>query len=97
MRVVIHDWNDEDASKILKNCRRAIPAQGKLLLVESVLKPPNEPDLGRFNDLIMLVVAPGGKERTEADFTDLLRKAGFALTRVIPASGLTSIVESRPV
>jgi hypothetical protein len=97
MRVVIHDWNDEDALKILRNCRRAIPAHGKLLLVESVLKPPNRPDPGRFNDLTMLVVAPGGHERTETEFTELLRDAGFALTRVIPATGLTSIVEARPV
>ena len=97
MRVVVHDWNDEDALKILKNCRRAIPAHGKLLLVVSVLKMPNEPDLGKFNDLIMLVVAPGGRERTEAEFTDLLHKAGFALTRVIRATEITSIVESRPV
>ena len=96
MRVVIHDWNDEDALKILKNCRRSILADGKLLLVESVLKPANEPDPGRFNDLIMLAVAPGGRERTEAEFTDLLRKAGFSLTRVIPATGLTSIIESQP-
>jgi hypothetical protein len=97
MRVVIHDWNDEDALKILKNCRRAIPAHGKLLLVESVLKPANQPDPGRFNDLVMLVVAPGGRERTETEFADLLRKAGFSLTRVIPATGLTSIIESQPV
>jgi hypothetical protein len=97
MRVVIHDWNDEDALKILKNCRRAIPAHGKLLLVESVLKPPNQPDPGRFNDLTMLVVAPGGHERTETEFTELLRDAGFALTRIVPATGLTSIVEARPV
>jgi hypothetical protein len=97
MRVVIHDWNDADALKILKNCRRAIPEHGKLLLVESVLQPPNHPDPGRFNDLTMLVVAPGGRERTEAEFTELLRDAGFALTRVIPATGLTSIIEARPV
>jgi hypothetical protein len=97
MRVVIHDWNDEDALKILKSCRRAIPAHGKLLLVESVLKPPNQPDPGRFNDLVMLVMAPGGRERTETEFADLLRKAGFSLTRVIPATGLTSIIESQPV
>jgi hypothetical protein len=83
--------------KILKNCRRAIPAHGKLLLVESVLKPPNQPDPGRFNDLTMLVVAPGGHERTETEFTELLRDAGFALTRIVPATGLTSIVEARPV
>jgi hypothetical protein len=75
MRVVVHDWNDEDALKILKNCPRAIPANGKLLLIESVLKNSNQPDLGKFNDLIMLVMAPGGRERTEAEFTELLRKA----------------------
>jgi O-methyltransferase domain len=97
MRVVIHDWNDEDAVRILKTCRRAIPAHGKLLLVESVLKPRNQPDPGRFNDLTMLAVAPGGRERTEVEFKDLLRRAGFALTRVIPATGMTSIVEARPV
>jgi hypothetical protein len=54
MRVVIHDWNDEDALRILRNCRRAIRTQGKLLMIESVLKPSNEPDLARFNDLTML-------------------------------------------
>ena len=97
MRVVLHDWNDEDALKILTNCRRAIPAHGKLLLVESVLKPSNQPDPGRFNDLTMLVIAPGGRERTEAEFGELLTNAGFALIRVIPATGLTSIVEARPV
>jgi hypothetical protein len=97
MRVVIHDWNDQDALKILKNCRRAIPEHGKLLLVESVLRPPNQPDPGRFNDLTMLVMAPGGRERTEAEFTQLLSEAGFALMRVLPATGLTSIVEARPI
>jgi len=97
MRVVIHDWNDEDALKILKNCRRAVPTHGKLLLIESVLKPSNQPDPGRFNDLTMLVLAPGGRERTESEFAELLRQAGFALTRVIPATGLTSIIESTVV
>ena len=97
MRVVIHDWNDEDALRILRNCRRAIRTHGKLLMIESVLKPPNESDLARFNDLTMLVVAPGGKERTEEEFGKLLREAGFSLTRVITATGLTSIIESQPI
>lgn len=97
MRVVVHDWNDEDALKILKNCRAAIRPDGKLLLIESVLKLLNQPDPARFNDLIMLVLAPGGKERTEAEFGELLREAGFSLARVIPATGLTSIIESQPV
>jgi hypothetical protein len=97
MRVVLHDWNDEDAVKILKTCRRAIPAHGKLLLVETVLKRSNEPDPGRFNDLTMLTLAPGSRERTEVEFKELLHHAGFALVRVIPATGLTSIVEAHPV
>jgi hypothetical protein len=97
MRVVLHDWNDEDAVKILKTCRRAIPAHGKLLLVETVLKRSNEPDPGRFNDLTMLTIAPGGRERTEVEFKELLHHAGFALVRVIPTTGLTSIVEAHPV
>jgi SAM-dependent methyltransferase len=96
MRVVLHDWNDADALRILKNCRAAIRPNGKLLLIESVLKSRNQPDQARMNDLIMLVVAPGGKERTEEEFRELLREAGFSLTRVIPATGLTSIIECRP-
>ena len=68
MRVVIHDWNDEDALKILKNCRAAVRPDGKLLLIESVLGHINQPDPARFNDLFMLALAPGGRERTEAEF-----------------------------
>jgi hypothetical protein len=55
--------NDEDALRILKNCRHAIPAYGKLLLLESVLKPGNQPYPARFNDITMLTLAPGGRER----------------------------------
>jgi SAM-dependent methyltransferase len=95
MKAVVHDWNDEAAVKILKNCRRAIRQDGKLLLMEYVLKPSNEPDLGRFMDLTMLVLLMG-RERTEAEFAALLQAGGFSLTRVIPTTGLLSIIESRP-
>jgi hypothetical protein len=66
MRLVLHDWNDEDAVKILKTCRRAIAAHGKLLLVETVLKPSNEPDPRRFNDLNDVEHGPGGRERNRS-------------------------------
>jgi SAM-dependent methyltransferase len=95
MKAVVHDWNDDAAVKILKNCRRAIRDRGKLLLIEQVLKPPNEPALGRFMDLTMLVGLTG-RERTEAEFAALLREGGFSLTQVIPTSGLLSIIESQP-
>jgi hypothetical protein len=96
MKWIIHDWNDDDALKILKNCRRAIRPDGRLLVVESVLKPSNERDPGRIMDLIMLAMAPGGRERSETEFARLLTQAGFSLTRVIPTSGAFSIVESQP-
>lgn len=95
LKRIIHDWDDHAAVKILENCRRAISREGTLLLVDWVLKPPNEPDLGKFTDLNMLVML-GGRERTEADFRVLLREAGFALIRVISTIGPHSIVESKP-
>jgi O-methyltransferase domain/Dimerisation domain len=95
LKRVIHDWDDETALKILANCRRAIDQEGTLLLVEWALKPPNEPDLGKFTDLNMLVLL-GGRERSEADFRVLLWEAGFALARVISTVGPHSIIESKP-
>ena len=83
---VVHDWNDKDAMKILRNCRRAIRPDGKLLLIERVLKPANQADDGKLSDLNMLVLL-GGRERTEAEFRMLLSDAGFHLTRVIPTAG----------
>jgi len=96
MKWIIHDWNDEDSLKILRNCRRAIRRDGTLLIVDAVLKPLNEPDPGKLMDLSMLVLAPGGRERTEAEFAALLREADFSLARVIPTAGRLSIIESRP-
>jgi hypothetical protein len=97
MKAIFVDWNDEAALKILKNCRRAIRRDGKLLLMENVLKPSNEPDpnLGRSMDLNMLVLLTG-RLRTEAEFAALLRAGGFSLTRVITTTGLFSIIESQP-
>jgi hypothetical protein len=95
LRRIIHDWDDEASLKILRNCRRAISTGGTLLLVERVLKAPNESDWGKFMDLHMFVIL-GGRERSEPDFRALLRKAGFALTRVLSTAGPHSIIESRP-
>jgi hypothetical protein len=94
MKYIVHGFNEADASKILKNCRSAMTPNSKLLLIERVLKPSNQPDPGRFMDLQMLV-ASGGRERSEADYTALLREAGFSLMRVIPTEGPLSIVESQ--
>ena len=92
---VIHDWSDEKALRILHNCRRAIRPGGKILLIEGVLKPPNEPDPLKFLDVWF--IGGGGQERTESDFGTLLRDAGFSLTRVIPTVRSNAIIEGRPV
>jgi hypothetical protein len=97
MRGVMHDWSDDEALKILKNCREAIRRDGRLLIVDSVLRPSNEPDFGKFRDLNMLVLLSGGRERTQAEFAELLAKAGFSLSSVILTSGMSSIVESHPI
>jgi hypothetical protein len=92
---IIHDWNDHDAVRILKNCRGAIRHDGTMLLIELILKPVNQPDFARLSDLQMLM-GGGGRERTEAEFRALLAEAGFSLTRVIPTAGFMSIIESQP-
>jgi hypothetical protein len=97
MKYVIHLFSDADALRILRNCRHAIRREGKLLLIERVLKASNEPDPGKFLDLQMLVVTRGGRERTEADYRALLHEANFSPTRVIPTAGPLSIIESQPV
>jgi len=97
MKYIVHGFNDKDALKIIKNCRQMMNLDAKLLLIERVLKPANKPDPGKFMDLQMLVVAPGGRERTEADYQTLLHEGGFFLERVIPTTGPLSIIESRPL
>jgi SAM-dependent methyltransferase len=92
---ILHDWDDEPALRILRNIRAAIVPGGQLLLVESVLPPGDEPHFSRFGDIVMLV-ALGGRERTEVEYRDLLRGAGFRLERVLPTGGPRSVLEARP-
>jgi SAM-dependent methyltransferase len=101
LKSVIHDWDDERSIAILRNIRRVLPADGTLLLVEPVLPPTVEASPAHrmmvMSDLNMLVVA-GGRERTEAEFRDLFARAGFRLTRVVPALAPSnySVIEGAP-
>lgn len=93
MRAIIHDWDDEKSLLILKNCHQAMPDRGKLLLVESILPPGNEPSLGKFVDVLMLMMT-GGRERSEVEYRSLLQASGFELTRVISTPSMLSIIEA---
>ena len=97
LSVVIHDWDDEPAVAILKNCRRAISASGRLLLLERVMSSlPGTPLLTFLNDLQMMH-ALSGRERSEGEFRALLARAGFALMRVVPTAGALSVIEAVPM
>lgn len=93
MRHIIHDWDDAKSLTILRNCHRVMPAESKLLLVESVIPSGNKPFGGKFLDLVMLLI-PGGKERTEEEYRALLSKAGFKLSRIVPTETEVSIIEA---
>ena len=93
MKSIIHDWDDERALKILQNIRQAMRPDGRVLLVEAVITPGNNQDFGKLIDLEMLV-SPGGKERTAAEFEELFRRAGLRLTRIVPTKSPFSVIEA---
>jgi len=94
MKHILHDWDDDSATRILQACHRALDTQGKVLIVDPVVPPSNVPHYGKLLDLEMLVLTPRGRERTKVEFTKLLRGAGFRLSRVIPTESPLSIVEA---
>ncbi len=95
LKNIIHDWHDEAAVEILRKCRAAIADTGRLLAVEFVIEPGNQPDRAKFSDLNMLVML-GGRERTAEDFERLYAEAGFRLTDIIRTGSEFHIIEGVP-
>jgi hypothetical protein len=95
MKNIIHDWNDAQACEILRNCRRAVPEHGVLVLIEYCLGEENTPSVGKMVDLVMLTIT-GGRERTVDEHRALLASAGFRLNRAIPVSPEITIIEALP-
>ena len=95
---VIHDWDDEKAIAILTNVRRAIAANGKLVLLETMLRPTALSVYPVLSDLNMLLMT-GGCERTEAQYSALYRAAGFELTRTVETISPTgtTVIEGKPI
>ena len=99
MKSIIHDWDDEKSLVILRNCRRALGAGGRVLLVERIMPDAPKPMPGdratALSDLNMLC-GPGGRERTEREFRELLARGGFGMTRVV-STGQFYLIEAAPV
>jgi SAM-dependent methyltransferase len=92
---VIHDWDDDHSIRILKNCRRAMNSNGRLLLVETVVPEPGANCFSKLLDLNMLVMT-GGRERTKSEFCTLFNAAGYKLTRIVPTMAPQSVIEAIP-
>jgi hypothetical protein len=91
---VLHDWDDERAVAILARCRQAMPADGRVLIIERLI--PDDPGQAvptLLSDLNMLVVT-GGRERTKAEYGDLLTAAGLKLNEVTPVAFPYGVIEA---
>ena len=90
LKAILHDWEDADCVRILRACRRAMADGAALLVVERELGPPNEHPDAKFSDLNMLV-APGGRERTPAQYAALFEAAGFRFAGFTPSAVGTGV------
>jgi hypothetical protein len=95
MRWLLHDWSDEESVAILTNIKKVASPSARLMLVESVIPETPDFDMGKWMDLNMMMMATG-KERTAAEFRDLLDRAGFALEQIVPTPSPLSIVVAKP-
>jgi hypothetical protein len=95
LKSILHDWDDDRCVAILRACRAAMPADGRLLVIELLIAPGNERSFAKSQDVNMLVNLTG-RERTAAEYAALYAAAGFALTRTIPTQGELHVIEGIP-
>jgi hypothetical protein len=96
LKLILHDWEDEDCVRILRNVRKAIAPGGTLLVLESLVPPPNEPGIAPFLDLNMMVMV-GGRERTLDEYARLLDASGFTFIGGTPTPSPAAVVEARAI
>ncbi len=95
LKNILHDWPDEKALQILRNVRAAARPRATVLLVELVIPRHNRDFPGKWADLEMMLNL-GARERTAAEYRDLLSEAGFRMTRVVQTASPLSVVEAKP-
>jgi O-methyltransferase domain len=97
LKDIIHDWDDERAVNVLANCRKALRTEpnGKVLVIEKIIPPGNEPFAGKLTDITMLLMT-GGRERTGPEYGTLLATAGLTVRRIVPTQSPASIIDAIP-
>ncbi|KAJ7538870.1 hypothetical protein O6H91_11G066700 [Diphasiastrum complanatum] len=98
MKWIMHDWGDERCTKILRNCYRALPEKGKVIIIDAVLDPSEKTDPYTFLrlsfDLNMIALTNGGLERTREEWHNLLIQAGFQSYKIFKIPNLQSVIEA---
>jgi ubiquinone/menaquinone biosynthesis C-methylase UbiE len=100
LKSILHNWNDAQSTRILANCRRAMPAGATLLLVEAIMPERlgvSAADQAYARLDLLRLITQAAQERTAAEYRALLASAGFHLARIIPVGGLSSLMEATPV
>ncbi|MED6162256.1 hypothetical protein PIB30_118888 [Stylosanthes scabra] len=97
MKWILHDWSDEQCMKVLKNCHKAIPEDGKVIVVETmvpVLPENTKAAQAAFKgDLFMMTQDIGGKERTKHEFIQLAKASGFSAIKFVCSASIYWVME----
>ena len=93
LKHIVHDWDDQRAIQILQTCQRSMSERSKILVMEQLVPSGNTPSGAKMLDINMLVMCPGGKERTEAEFQYIFEQAGLKLLRIVPTVDDIHIIE----
>lgn len=92
VRHIVHNWGDEEAAAVLRNCAAALRPGGKVLVVEGILLPGHRKDTTRLLDLEMMVLSGTGRERSKPEFRQLFKQAGLRLTKTVPLASTARLI-----
>jgi O-methyltransferase len=90
LKTILHDWNDEQCGRILRNISDAAAPGARVVIIEMLIPPGDDPHVGKRIDLIMMGTH-GGKERSPVEYEALLAEADMDVDRVLPMSGYSLI------
>jgi precorrin-6B methylase 2 len=93
MKNILHDWNDNDSTRILNNINKVMQSGSRLLIIETIINNDNKYSFGKMIDILMLVITKDGRERTLEEFKGLFEKSGFSINRIIPTITPFSLIE----
>jgi hypothetical protein len=93
MKMILHDWNDEECIQILSNCRKSAPSNGLIFIIEHIVPSPDTPHFAKLFDIHMMCWGTG-RERTEEEYVKLLEKSGWMFTKTwFPQSRIMGVIE----